>query len=165
MQSSAVMLPLSGVLQNFSGQVCKELLFPGRYPCCFKSIMWCFRTGCCCPKRLPLFSLPYCTNTKHPFISTFFYLKVTCSELSSSTRVLCTMHNQLLPFFSFHHHIDTFSFLLQLYKEQGEISTRKERPVSKGRGEIFGIPRDVGVKTATGNVMCTHHTTNYLAVF
>lgn len=110
MQSSAVMLPLSGVLQNFPDHVCKELLlFVGRYSCCFKSITWCFRTGCHCPKRLPLFSLPYCINTKDPCMSTFFYLKVTCLELSSSTRVLGTMHNQSRPFFSFHNHINTFS--------------------------------------------------------
>lgn len=114
MQSSAVMLPLSGVLHNFPDHVCKELLlFAGRYSCCFKSIVWCFRTGCHCPKRLPLFLLPYCINTKDPCMSTFFCLKVTCSELSSSTRVLfskvCAMHNQLLSFLSFHYHINTFS--------------------------------------------------------
>lgn len=98
---------------EFSRPCFKELLlFAGRYSCFFKSIMWCFRTGCHCPRRLPLFSLPY-IYTKDPCMSAFFYLKVTCSELSSSTRVLfsklCTMHNHLLSFLSFHNHINTFS--------------------------------------------------------
>jgi len=114
MQSSAVVLSLSGVLQNFPDHVSKEiLLLAVRHSCFFKSMRWYFWTEYHRPRKFPLFSLPYCINTKDPNMSKFFYLRVTCPDLLSSVRVLFselhTMHIQWLSLLSFPSHIHSLS--------------------------------------------------------
>lgn len=84
MQSSAVMLPLSGVLQNFPDHVLKNYCFLLAGTHAFlRASCGVSELGVSAPRGCP--SLPYCINRKDPCMSAFFYLKVTCSELSSST--------------------------------------------------------------------------------
>lgn len=110
MQSSAVMLPLSGVLQNFPDHVLKNYCFLLAGTHAFlRASCGVSELGVIAPRGCP--SLPYCINRKDPCMSAFFLpqghlLRAVIFNLFSK---LHTMHNQLLSFLSFHNHINTFS--------------------------------------------------------
>lgn len=112
MQSTAVMLPLSGVLQNFPDHVLKNYCFllAGTHA---------FLRASCGVSELGVIAPGGCPSSH---CLTLIQKTLACQHSSTSRspaqschlqRVLfsklCTMHNHLLSFLSFHNHINTFS--------------------------------------------------------